>query len=384
MAVVLNDLAFSYSINAQPVFANVNLTVERGARVVLVGANGAGKTTLLNLIGGKRRPRAGSATVLGEDSFECTQLALKMNLVTSNWDEDLTLPVKHLVGHACAGHDRARCGELAEALGMAELMHRELAQLSEGQRRRVQLFCKLVPTRDIVLLDEVRRRVRRRAGGCASPRVCVCARRAGDQLSRLSVRRARGAGDQLSRRAIARRAARLPPSRVRGACARLRWPPPRLALTRSHALAGPLASRCGALRSSSARTSLTVSTAGPHRSPTSTVACSIATCRRARPWAARSVRHGCGIPRVGDAAPAVARPLLVCGGDGGLGPPRVRPRGPLQRGRRRSCPRGRLCTRWCADGSSTTPTRSPWWRHASRTSSALPQRRIAAAPSCSH
>ena len=151
---VLDDLKFSYSLATEPVFANVSLTVERGARVVLVGANGAGKTTLLNLIGGKRKPRAGSATVLGHDSFEHTQLALKMNLVTTNWDEDLTLPVKTLVVNACEGEDRARCGELAEALGMAELMGSELSELSEGQRRRVQLFCKLVPARDVVLLDE--------------------------------------------------------------------------------------------------------------------------------------------------------------------------------------------------------------------------------------
>ena len=153
-ALQLNDLAFSFGLSAPPVFSNINLTIQKGARVVLVGANGAGKTTLLNVIGGKRKPSCGAATVLGHDSFEYTPLSLKMNLVTSNWDEDLTLPVKTLVGNAIKGAHRSRVQALADALGIAELMHAELADLSDGQRRRVQLFCKLVPMREVVLLDE--------------------------------------------------------------------------------------------------------------------------------------------------------------------------------------------------------------------------------------
>ena len=94
--VCLRDLAFSFSHVASPVFSKVNLSVQKGARLVLVGANGAGKTTLLNVIGGKRRPSDGTSTVFGYDSFEYTALALRMNLVTTSWEEDLTLPVRHL------------------------------------------------------------------------------------------------------------------------------------------------------------------------------------------------------------------------------------------------------------------------------------------------
>jgi ABC-type molybdenum transport system ATPase subunit/photorepair protein PhrA len=93
-ALDLRNLEFSFAQGSRAVFSNVNLTVQKGARMVLVGANGAGKTTLLNVIGGKRRPSSGTATVLGYDSFEYTALTLKMNLVTSSWEEDLTLPVR--------------------------------------------------------------------------------------------------------------------------------------------------------------------------------------------------------------------------------------------------------------------------------------------------
>ena len=121
-----------------------------------VGANGAGKSTLLRLIAGKRRATAGTATVLGEDAFECTANCLRVNLVTADWDDDLTLPVRQLVGNAVAAAGAAvpRVKRLLEALGVAELLHAELSALSDGQRRRVQLFCKLLPERELVLLDE--------------------------------------------------------------------------------------------------------------------------------------------------------------------------------------------------------------------------------------
>ena len=156
-AIALSELAFSYrSADAQAVFHDVNLRVPVGARVVLVGANGAGKSTLLRVISGRRKASRGRATVLGNDAFEHTPLALRVNLVTADWDEELTLPVRQLVGTAVAasGADAARVSTLLATLGIVPLLHAELSQLSDGQRRRVQLFCKLLPPRELVLLDE--------------------------------------------------------------------------------------------------------------------------------------------------------------------------------------------------------------------------------------
>jgi len=111
-----------------------------------VGANGAGKSTLLRLIAGRRRATGGSAFVLGGDAFECTSLALRVNLVTADWDADLTLPVRRLVSSAvrASGASAARVARLLDVLGLMELIHAELHELSDGQQRRVQLFCKLL------------------------------------------------------------------------------------------------------------------------------------------------------------------------------------------------------------------------------------------------
>lgn len=172
MSISLRSLSFGYSASSAAVFEGVSLELPAGSRLVLVGCNGAGKSTLLHVVGGKRKPRSGEATVLGEESFECTQLALRISMVTTSWDEDLSLPVKTLVASACRGNERKRCGQLAEALGVGELMGAELCELSEGQRRRVQLFCKLAPPRDIVLLDEVSAEVG--VGSCMECRVRTC------------------------------------------------------------------------------------------------------------------------------------------------------------------------------------------------------------------
>ena len=156
-AIALSQVAFSYHYSGEsPVFSHVDLTVHRAARVILVGANGAGKSTLLRVIGGRRKKSAGEAKVFGEDAFEHTALATRVNLVTADWEDELTLPVRRIVCSAISssGVGAERVARLLEALGIAALLDSELHALSDGQRRRVQLFCKLLPERELVLLDE--------------------------------------------------------------------------------------------------------------------------------------------------------------------------------------------------------------------------------------
>ena len=69
----------------------------------------------------RRRASGGAALVLGGDAFECTSNALKVNLVTADWEADLTLPVRQLVGGAIAasGASVARVTRLARVTRMA-------------------------------------------------------------------------------------------------------------------------------------------------------------------------------------------------------------------------------------------------------------------------
>lgn len=155
LAAQVSAARFSYGPTSPPVCFDVNLSLPRGARMVLVGSNGAGKSTLMNLIGGRRKPSGGTVRALGEDAFESTALALRINMVTTDWQIHLNLPVRQLVTSAAEGVPRARLERLIEALDAEELLEREIASLSDGQRRRVQLLCKLLPPRELILLDEV-------------------------------------------------------------------------------------------------------------------------------------------------------------------------------------------------------------------------------------
>mgnify|MGYP000428123646 CR=1 FL=1 len=51
MILDVQDLSFRYSKNAKPIFHNVNLQMEKGEILTILGANGAGKSTLLNILG---------------------------------------------------------------------------------------------------------------------------------------------------------------------------------------------------------------------------------------------------------------------------------------------------------------------------------------------
>ena len=155
VAVELRGLSFAYAHGAPPVVAGASLVVRRGARLVLVGLNGAGKSTLMSLMAGKRRPTGGCALALGEDAFESTALANRVTFVTNEWVLPVSVPVAELVASAAVGVDARRVRELVDALDAGPLLTKDAGALSDGQRRRVQLLCTLLPPRELILLDEV-------------------------------------------------------------------------------------------------------------------------------------------------------------------------------------------------------------------------------------
>lgn len=154
-AVELSELSFAYAQGKPAVVSRATLTVRHGARLVLVGLNGAGKSTLMSLIAGKRRPVSGRALALGEDAFESTALANRVTFVTNEWVLPVSVPVAELLASAATGVDPARVRELVDALDAGPLLSSDIGSLSDGQRRRVQLLCTLLPPRELVLLDEV-------------------------------------------------------------------------------------------------------------------------------------------------------------------------------------------------------------------------------------
>ncbi len=149
-----------------PVLHGVNLEVERGEYVALMGPSGSGKSTLMNLLGLLDRADAGHYRLDGQDVtalsaaehaqvrnrtigfvFQSFNLLKRMNV-----RENVALPLIY------AGRSRRDAQQQAQALlervGLAELGHRMPNQLSGGQQQRVAIARALVNRPPLLLADE--------------------------------------------------------------------------------------------------------------------------------------------------------------------------------------------------------------------------------------
>ena len=142
----------------------VDLAVEQGEFVAIVGTSGSGKSTLLHMLGGLDRPTSGKVTVDGRDIFALKDEELTIfrrrkigfvfqsyNLVPvlSVW-ENIVLPVQ-LDGRR---PDKAYLAQVVEALGLSEKLDRLPGQLSGGQQQRVAIARALAAQPAILLADE--------------------------------------------------------------------------------------------------------------------------------------------------------------------------------------------------------------------------------------
>ena len=142
----------------------VDLRVEPGEFVAIVGTSGSGKSTLLHMLGGLDRPTSGTVTVDGKDIFALKDEALTIfrrrkigfvfqsyNLVPvlSVW-ENIVLPVE-LDGRKV---DKAFVEEVVATLGLEKKLANLPNQLSGGQQQRVAIARALATKPAILLADE--------------------------------------------------------------------------------------------------------------------------------------------------------------------------------------------------------------------------------------
>jgi len=143
---------------------NVNLSIERGEFVAVVGTSGSGKSTLLHMLGGLDRPTSGTVTVDGKDIFSLKEEALtifrrrKVGFVFQNFNlvpilnvyENIVLPIQ-LDGNK---PDKNYVNQIIQTLGLEDKLQRLPSQLSGGQQQRVAIARALATKPIIVLADE--------------------------------------------------------------------------------------------------------------------------------------------------------------------------------------------------------------------------------------
>lgn len=148
------------------VLQGVNLQIEPGENLAIIGVSGAGKTTLLNLLGGLDDPDAGSVRLCGADwqSLDASQRASWRNqhlgfvyqfhhlLAEFSALENVALPL--LIGGASVAQASERAEELLGRVGLSERLQHQPAELSGGERQRVAIARALVTQPALVLMDE--------------------------------------------------------------------------------------------------------------------------------------------------------------------------------------------------------------------------------------
>src|SRR4030043_1608666 len=161
------DLKKTYMLGKSPVEAlrGVNLKVEKGDFLAVLGPSGSGKSTLLNLIGALDKPTAGTLLIDGVDisKLNDSQLADLRRKVGFVFQFFNLIPRFTAIGNvelsmSIADVNRAerrrRAEELLETVGLKERINHKPAELSGGQQQRVAIARALANNPKFLLLDE--------------------------------------------------------------------------------------------------------------------------------------------------------------------------------------------------------------------------------------
>jgi ABC-type lipoprotein export system ATPase subunit len=146
----------------------LDLVVEEGELMAIVGASGSGKTSLMNILGGLDRPSAGRVWVGEYDLLKMSDAALNRyrrsevgfvwqqgtrNLIPYlNTLENVQLPMT-LAGQT-GRKKRKRAEELLEIVGLGDRRHHRIEQLSGGEQQRVAIATALANSPRLLLADE--------------------------------------------------------------------------------------------------------------------------------------------------------------------------------------------------------------------------------------
>ncbi|MGT2426106.1 metal ABC transporter ATP-binding protein [Amnibacterium kyonggiense] len=158
---VLTAREVQVSFGGRPVLAGVDVRIDAGEFVGLIGANGAGKTTLLRVLLGVLRPSTGSVVRADGRSGAAGIGYLPQKVAI---DPDAPLRARDVVRLGLDGGrlgiplrdrgERARVDEALDAVGASRFADQRIGELSGGQQQRVLLAHALVARPALLLLDE--------------------------------------------------------------------------------------------------------------------------------------------------------------------------------------------------------------------------------------
>ncbi len=144
----------------------LDLTVERGELMGIVGASGSGKSTLLNMLGGLDRPSAGALFVDGKDMLKFTEkdfIEYKRKTVGFVWQNNARNLIPYLSAQQNVemplllsgfSNRQQRAAELLDMVGLSHRKNSRLDQMSGGEQQRVAIAIALSNNPKLLLADE--------------------------------------------------------------------------------------------------------------------------------------------------------------------------------------------------------------------------------------
>ena len=156
--ITVENLEFSYGTT--PVLRGLDLSVEAGEVVCLLGPNGVGKTTLVENLLGSLTPTSGTVRVLGTDPRRAgADFWARVGLVQQSWTDHPKWRVKDQLEwirsvQLTTASRVSTVEEALDAVGLTDKAGSRLSRLSGGQRRTVDFAAALIAAPELLVLDE--------------------------------------------------------------------------------------------------------------------------------------------------------------------------------------------------------------------------------------
>lgn len=157
----LKNMGKSYGTGATrvEVLRNVNLSIETGEFVAIVGFSGSGKTTLMKMLAGLVQPDVGTMTINGKP---ITGPGAERGIVFQNYSllpwltvyENVALAVDSVYGNWSKAQRKAHVEKFVEMVSLTPALGKRPRELSGGMRQRVSLARTLAMNPEVLLLDE--------------------------------------------------------------------------------------------------------------------------------------------------------------------------------------------------------------------------------------
>jgi heme ABC exporter ATP-binding subunit CcmA len=147
----------SHWFGSEPALDGVDLIVERGEHVAVLGENGAGKTTLLRILATALRPSAGRLEIMGLDAVrERRRLRGRMAYVAHAPGVYPALTAEENLAFFCdlRGADRARVPEALDLAGLTNVARRRARDLSRGLQQRLAIARSILHDPLLLIFDE--------------------------------------------------------------------------------------------------------------------------------------------------------------------------------------------------------------------------------------